>query len=243
MRSSRSTPSTSATSTYDFGLGLWLVHGLGSRVRRFSLKARIPMVLVMTHYDRVRRKRLGDVLVDEGIASRDAVIAALEDQQQSQRLLSDILLEMREVGEYDLARVVVEQYQVPYVDLSSYTLHRDLVQSLPAHLLRDAMVVPLERFGQQVCFACQEIPSTELADQLRPYAPGGMYFFAATSVDLRQALKDHTLDDEEEPAQPVSSPAAAGSEDGAWKELFDVANDAIVSNLDGSEEPAAEPEE
>ena len=75
----------------------------------------------MTHYDRLKRKRLGDVLVDEGLATEETVISALQEQQRSGRLLSDILLDLRQVGEHDLARAIVEHYQVPYIDLKNYT--------------------------------------------------------------------------------------------------------------------------
>jgi len=47
----------------------------------------------MTHYERLKRKRLGDVLVDEGVVERDVVIRALQEQQLSRRLLSAIPLE------------------------------------------------------------------------------------------------------------------------------------------------------
>jgi len=112
----------------------------------------------MTHYDRLKRKRLGDILVDEHLASEEVVITALQEQQRSGRLLSDILLQMQEVGEYDLARVIVEQYQTPFIELKSYAVHKDLIELFTPEFLHRSAVVPLDRFGRQICFACQEIP-------------------------------------------------------------------------------------
>jgi len=82
----------------------------------------------MTHYDRLKRKRLGDVLVDEGLATEEIVIAALQEQQRTGALLSEILLKQRQVGEHDLARAIVDHYQVPYIDIKNYTMHKDLVK-------------------------------------------------------------------------------------------------------------------
>jgi len=195
----------------------------------------------MTHYDRLKRKRLGDVLVDEGLASEETVIAALHEQQRSGRLLSDILLEQDRLTEEDLALAIVEHYQVPYVDLRNYAAHKDLIQSFPAPLLHRGRVVPLDRYGKQACFACQEIPAKDVVDELKRHAPGGLYFYVAMALDVRRMLTDYAPLSEE--AAPVEAGAASQKprqsakvattpdEDGAWKDLFDAANESILSDI------------
>ena len=196
----------------------------------------------MTHYDRLKRKRLGDVLVDEGLATEEEVISALQEQQQNGRMLSDILFEGRTVSEYDIARAIVEHCQTPFIDLRAYTLHKDLIKTLPARLLHSAGVVPMERFGDQISFACQEIPSEEVASRLKEHAPGGIYIFIASSVDIRAALQAHaplTEESDEEPkvAAPVGKSATrTAEEDQAWKDLFDTANESILTELTDPDE-------
>ena len=211
----------------------------------------------MTHYERLKRKRLGDVLVDEGVVERDVVIRALQEQQLSRRLLSDILLEEDSVAQYDLARVIVDQYQVPFLDVSTYSLHKDLIEEYPNELLHEAGVLPLDRFGKQVCFACQEIPSQAHADQLRQHTGGGMYFYVGLANDIRQCLADHAPVEAPEEIQEVQAPdgaqlfgeeqvlpdavegAASEAVDAAWKNLFDSADDAIKAELGQEEDPGA----
>ena len=204
----------------------------------------------MTHYERLKRKRLGDVLVDEGVVERDVVIRALQEQQLSRRLFSDILLEDDSVAQYDLARVIVDQYQVPFLDVSTYSLHKDLIEQYPNELLHEAGVLPLDRFGKQVCFACQEIPSQAHADQLRQHTEGGMYFYVALANDIRQCLQDHAPIEAPEEIEEVQAPdgvqvfgeeqslrevldeeVSTEAEDAAWKNLFDSADDAIMTEL------------
>jgi hypothetical protein len=195
----------------------------------------------MTHYDRLKRKRLGDILVDEHLASEEVVITALQEQQRTGRLLSDILLQMQEVGEYDLARVVVEQYQTPFIELKSYAVHKDLIELFTPDFLHRSAVVPLDRFGRQICFACQEVPSKEVADELKRQSPGGIYIYIASAIEIRQILHDYAPLSEagrKALAKTAASPTSAGKpfpgdpeEDTAWKELFDAANESILTDL------------
>jgi len=209
----------------------------------------------MTHYDRLKRKRLGDVLVDEGLATEETVISALQEQQRTGRLLSDILLDQRQVGEHDLARAIVDHYQVPYIDLKSYTVHKDLIQEIPAALLNRARAVPLDRYAKQMCFACQEIPPKEVVDELRRFAPGGIYFFISSAVEVRRVLEDYAPVAKPAPAAKSPAPAKAAAsggkaapaakqvatvdssdENAAWKDLFDAANDSILTDIKGRDE-------
>ncbi len=176
----------------------------------------------MTNYDRMKRKRLGDILVDDGLASEEIVIAALQEQQRTGRLLSDILIEQRQVGEHDLARAIVEHYQVPYLELKTYTVHKDLIAEIPAALLNRARVVPLDRYGKQICFACQEIPPKEIVDELRRHAPGGVYFFISSAVEIRRVLEDYA---------PLGKGAAPAPAAGARKSAAGKA--AAVATADG----------
>ena len=194
----------------------------------------------MTHYDRLKRKRLGDVLVDEGLATEETVIAALHEQQRSGHLLSDILLEQDRVGEEELAHAIVEHYQVPFIDLKNYAAHKDLIQSFPAPLLHRGRVIPLDRYGKQACFACQEIPAKDVVDELKRHAPGGLYFYVALALDVRRMLADYApITEDAEPvvaaAAPKAKRAAAApaspDEDSAWKDLFDAANESILSDI------------
>jgi hypothetical protein len=205
----------------------------------------------MTHYDRLKRKRLGDVLVDEGLATEEIVIAALQEQQRTGALLSETLLQQRQLGEHDLARAIVEHYQVPYIDLKNYTIHKDLVKEVPAALLGRARIVPLDRYAKQMCFACQEIPAKEVVDELRKVAPGGIYFYVASAVDIKKALEDYAPVAKSAPAAPAGKPAAGGKapakaavsaaaasadENNAWKDLFDAANESILTDIKGHDE-------
>lgn len=198
-------------------------------------------------FERLKRKRLGDILVDEGVVGKEHVIAALQEQQRTKRLVSDILIEAGHVAEFDLAKALVEEQQLPFVDLTTYTIHKELVAEFPAELLHGAALVPLDRFGKQVAFACQEVPAGEVGERLRELVPEGCYFFVALASEIRRVLKNFAPlassapAEVARPATAVAAPQSAAdeevNEDSAWKELFDAANDAVLAELKAEARP------
>jgi len=202
----------------------------------------------MTHYDRLRRKKLGDLLVDEDVATKEAVIAALHEHHQTGTPLGEILIQGDDLTEYDLAKVMVEQYQLPFLDLSHHTYPRELIAKFPARLLHNARMLPLGQFGDAVCFAVPEFPPAKAIGELKKYGAERFYLYAAMAAEIRYALNEHVpLEDDELASDPAAAaklgaPVADAkmAEDGAWKELFDTANESIVSGLDDDDEQALE---
>ena len=189
----------------------------------------------MTHYERLKRKRLSDLIVDEGLAEKDLVISALHEQQQTGRLLSSILLDIEAVDQYDLARVITEQYQVPFVDLENYSTHKDLIREFPAEVLHQARILPLERFGKFVCFACQEIPSPETYKKLREIV-AGVFVFSGFARDIVLQLQEHHpwAEPEQDAVVNLKTPVTPDgdlAEDSSWQNLFDAANDSVLSEI------------
>jgi len=187
----------------------------------------------MTHYDRVKRKRLADLLVDEGLVNKKVVLAALREQYETKKLLSTILLESEDIDAFDLARLIAEQYQVPFLDIEQYSMDQELMREFPAALLHVNRIIPLDRFGNSVAFACQEVPSPEVHAELRDTA-GGVFLFAAFSRDIVTRLEEnHPWQAPEVVPSPENADAPEGSEnDSAWQSLFDSANDSVMSDMD-----------
>ena len=189
----------------------------------------------MGYYDRLKRKRLSDILVDEEMSSKGAVITAVHESHQSGRLLSTILISGSELTEYDMARVLVKHYQLPFIELAHYSYHRDLIDKFPPDFLQTKRLVPLDQFGESVCFATQEFPDDETMAKLEAVVEGPIFFFAAMSADIVGALHDNLTGRVEEPKLAA---LAVGNEqssepapDQDWAKLFDNANESIVSTL------------
>ncbi|MGR4990683.1 MSHA biogenesis protein MshE [Vibrio rotiferianus] len=89
------------------------------------------------------RKRLGDLLVEEGIVTEEQVQQALASQHDTGQKLGDALIALGFISEKQMLNFLSQQLDLPLIDLSRAPIDADAVQLLPevhARRLR-AMVV------------------------------------------------------------------------------------------------------
>jgi MSHA biogenesis protein MshE len=89
--------------------------------------------------EQLRRKkvRLGELLIDHKIISREQLDAALIEQKRSGRKLGRVLTDMGIVREETLHEVLAKHLQIPFVDVRQLTLDANIVRLLPeAHSRR-----------------------------------------------------------------------------------------------------------
>jgi len=75
--------------------------------------------------------RLGDLLVEHKLLSEAHLMAALAEQKKTGRKLGRVLIDNGYVEEEAMLKILSEQLNIPYVDLSTFELTPRLVQLLP----------------------------------------------------------------------------------------------------------------
>lgn len=110
------------------------------------------------------RKRLGDLLVEEGIISEPQVEQALAHQKQTGRKLGDTLIQLGFLTESQMLNFLSQQLSLPLIDLGRANIDVEAVQLLPevharrlralivgrqGDVLRVAMSDPADLFAQE----------------------------------------------------------------------------------------------
>lgn len=110
------------------------------------------------------RKRLGDLLVEEGIITEQQVEQALNAQKSTGRKLGAALIELGFLSEHQMLTFLSQQLDIPLIDLSRANVDIDAVQLLPEvharrlralvigrqmDTLRVAMSDPADLFAQE----------------------------------------------------------------------------------------------
>ena len=74
----------------------------------------------MNTVSRLYRRRIGEILVNQGLISADQLEESLAIQQKTSELLGTILLDLGLVTEADIAKTICIQYQLPFITLVNY---------------------------------------------------------------------------------------------------------------------------
>ncbi len=87
------------------------------------------------------------------------------------------------------AKKLAEKYRVPYLDLSSQELDRDLVQSIPVDFLYRYNFVPLHDTGRVLQIAISDPSDLAAIDSIETYAGKKVEVFAASKRGVQEALR------------------------------------------------------
>jgi type IV pilus assembly protein PilB len=89
------------------------------------------------------RRLLGDVIVDLGFASREAVDQAVARAREFCQPTGQVLLESGAIRQTHLARALGERLGIDYIDLSVYEIDMGAVNLLPVEAAKRYMAVPV----------------------------------------------------------------------------------------------------
>ncbi|MFP4561447.1 MAG: GspE/PulE family protein [Thiohalorhabdus sp.] len=94
---------------------------------------------------KLKKIRLGDLLVKHGVLSEAQLGEALRIQQESGKKLGEILVEQGLISEEDLLELLADQLDVEVVDLGQYRVDPDAAHALSESLARRFRALPLKR--------------------------------------------------------------------------------------------------
>jgi type IV pilus assembly protein PilB len=93
----------------------------------------------------VDKRRLGELLVETGLLSREKVMEALEVQKGTGRRLGQILMEKGLISEEEIAFALAMQLKIPFMDLSDCSIQTDVMETIPEHVCQRFFCVPIGR--------------------------------------------------------------------------------------------------
>jgi hypothetical protein len=120
----------------------------------------------LAHFEKLTRTRLDDVLVEEGALDRRQVEEAQAEQERTGKPLGEVLVTRELLPDYDLAKLVVTHYPLPFLDLAGFTTRREIMALLPEDFCLRNAVLPLDQFGDVLTLAVCEVPSMELLEDI-----------------------------------------------------------------------------
>ena len=120
----------------------------------------------MSSSSRTHRRRIGEILVNEGLVSQEQLEEALRVQKKTGELLGSVLMDMGLVAESDIAKTMCLQYQLPFITLQNYEFDEKLLQLFPKEFLHKHRLLPFDKVGDMLLVLVTEIPADQVLEEI-----------------------------------------------------------------------------
>ena len=111
--------------------------------------------------------RLGDVLLQEGLVTREQLSSALGECRATGMPLGYVLAKQGSVPDVEITRIVARQLRVPAVDLTRFEVDQKILKLIPADVAKRQIVLPLKREGRTLTVAMANPTDPVLLQELR----------------------------------------------------------------------------
>lgn len=91
-----------------------------------------------------KKKRLGDILIDAGIITKEQLVSALNEQKNKGQKLGETLIDLGFTTEVEIANALHRQLNYDYVILSERRIDPDIIKLVGEEILRKNNVMPFE---------------------------------------------------------------------------------------------------
>ncbi|MFW5775105.1 MAG: GspE/PulE family protein [Chitinivibrionales bacterium] len=114
-----------------------------------------------------QRKRLGEILVDQGLISPQQLQHGLDEQKRSHEQLGKCLISLGYISENKLIDVLSAQLDIQHVVLDNFSFSPKLLKKLPEEMVRKYKVIPLFEQGGVITVAMADPTNLRTIDHLK----------------------------------------------------------------------------
>lgn len=142
----------------------------------------------MAAISRLTRKKLGEILVEEGLISEQQVQDALRQQHQQGILFGEALVEQGLITEDKMVAVLIEQFGIPFIDPGIYQISDDLLEIFDPAMMRRFQFVPLDMIGSVLVVAIAGLLSEDLLATMEQETGCTIQVYLTRMSAIRQVL-------------------------------------------------------
>ncbi|MDQ7778695.1 MAG: hypothetical protein RDV41_03165, partial [Planctomycetota bacterium] len=140
----------------------------------------------MVNIAKLTKKRLGEILVSEGLVTDEHIQEALKKQKETGGLLGEVLVKLGFVTEMDIARVIATQFGLPYIDATRYFISKEIMKVLPIAILQEHHFVPLDKIGSILVIAVSGLLNEKVFEDLEKTTGCQMNLLVSTTGQVEK---------------------------------------------------------
>jgi len=184
--------------------------------------------------------RLAEVLTQRSSVENDVITDALYAQDRHGESFVEILISAGSITEWDLAKLVVEHFQIPFLMAGTYDISPDILPEADRPLLYEHMLVPLDRFENVLTVVMPILTPLEMLARVKAKISCRVFPYVGLISENRKVLaetfKDYPAwakrhEQELEQRRQNRKPSKANRGPGDWMDIFDSADAQVRDSL------------
>jgi hypothetical protein len=189
--------------------------------------------------EKITSVRLAEILTERAVVSSEAITDALYAQDKHGDPFVQVLINGGHITEWDLAKLVTENFNLPFLTASSYQIGDAAKARFPKEVLFKHLIVPLDVFNDVVCVAMPVLSTFDEIAKIQKDHHCELFPYVGLISENKKVLtemhKDYPqwLEQEQkrraEDAQKRTQSAPGKS--GDWMSIFDAGDQATKESL------------
>ncbi|MCC5911473.1 MAG: type II/IV secretion system protein [Clostridiaceae bacterium] len=141
--------------------------------------------------EKVKSKRLGDLLLEVGIITKEQLNHVLNLQKSTGKKLGEILIEENIVEESQIIEVLEFQLGIPHMDLQKYFIDPEIPRMISENLARRYTLIPVKKDRGKLIVAMTDPLNIFAVDDLKITTGLTIEPVIATKQDVLDAIEQH----------------------------------------------------
>jgi hypothetical protein len=185
--------------------------------------------------DKITSVRLAEILTERDAVSSEIITDALYSQDKNGDPFIQVLVSGGHITEWDLAKIVTENFNLPFLMAGSYSISDEAKNRIPKETLFKYTMVPLDCFGDIVTVAMPVMLSFEDIAKIQKDHNCDLFPYVGLITENKKVLGDMYSDysdwvkaeEKRREDEVLKRKSAPKKESGDWMSIFDAGDQAI----------------
>ncbi len=134
---------------------------------------------------------MGDIFLKEELINADQLQEALEEQKKSGDRLTDVLLNMGYIDEYQLAAHLSKQYGVPAINLDSFDIDREALKFVSRESATKYNLIPITQANSTLVIAMSDPSNIFAIDEIKFATGKSIEVVVATERSIEKSIYEY----------------------------------------------------
>jgi type IV pilus assembly protein PilB len=147
----------------------------------------------MVAINRITRKKLGEILIEQGLLTDQQVQDTLRLQHQTGKLFGECLIENNLITEDKMVAVLIEQFGIPFIRPTLYKIPKDLLEIFDPQMMRRYQFVPVDSLGSVLVIAIAGLLSEDIFREIETQTGCSLQLYLTRLSEINAVLSQHKL--------------------------------------------------